>query len=101
MKKKDRFEWTTKCEKVFLKIKSFLTYPSILNLLREGPTLLPYLPVTNQTMSLVLVQETYKVERPMYFGSKVFKDAETCYQKIEKLMIVVAVTLRKLVFLFK
>lgn len=101
MKKKDRFKWTTKFEEAVLKIKTFLTSPPILNRLREGPTLLLYFPVTNQRMSLVLVQETYKVERPMYFGSKVFKGAETCCQKIEKLMIVVVVTPRKLVFLFK
>lgn len=38
-----------------------------------------YLSVTNQAMSFVLLQEINKVERPVYFMSKVFKGIEVRY----------------------
>lgn len=62
-----------------LKFKSFLVSPLILSLLRKESPLLLYISVIDQAMSLVLVQETDKVERLMYFVSKVFRGAETRY----------------------
>lgn len=66
----------------------------ILTRLREGPSMLFYLSVTGQPMSSVLVHETYKVERLVYFLIKVFKGAETRYQNIDKLALVIVVAMR-------
>lgn len=48
-------------------------------------------------MSSVLVQEIHKVEKPVYFISKVLKGAKARYMKIEKLAITVLVAARKLI----
>lgn len=43
LKKKERFEWTSKLEEDFSKVNDFLTSPSILTRLREESLLLLYL----------------------------------------------------------
>lgn len=55
-----------------------------------------HLSVTKRAVSPVLVQEIGKEEKSVYFVSKMFKGAKTCYQKIDKLMLTVITTTRKL-----
>lgn len=62
LKKKERFNWTTKSDEVFSKVKSFLTSPPIITLPIEEPPLFLYLSVTDKVMSLVLTQEMDKVK---------------------------------------
>lgn len=50
-----------------------------------------YLSIIDQSMSSILVLETNKVEKPMYFVRKVLKGSEKHYQKIEKLALVVII----------
>lgn len=79
-----------------MKVKDFLASPVILIRPREESPSLPYLLVTIQVMSSVLIQETNKVERPVYFVSKVFRGNKTHYQKIEKLALAVVITKMKM-----
>lgn len=96
LKNKEMFEWTGEFEEGLSRINTFLTSLSIPTYPKEWSPLLLYLKFTYQTMSLVLVQETDKVERFVYFVRKMFKYAEVCCIKIEKLAMVVAITTRKL-----
>lgn len=59
--------------------------PPILTKPDPGKTLYLYLSATDQAVSAVLVQESGKDQKPIYFVSKVLHSAETRYQKIEKL----------------
>lgn len=56
---------------------------------KEDSHLFLYLSITERATSLVLVQEIDKASILMYFVSQVFKGDETCYQKIEKLTLVI------------
>lgn len=47
-------------------------------------------------MSSILIQDTNKAKRPVYFIRKVFRCAEERYQKIEKLTLAIVVAVRKL-----
>lgn len=64
---------------------------------RRSPLLL-YLSDTGQVMSSVLIQETNKSEHLVYFVRKVFEGAMACYHKIDKLAMVIAFMMRKLLF---
>lgn len=96
LRKMDKFEWTPECEEAFTKIKEFLMLFPILTRSREDSPLLFYLSITERSMISVLVQEIDKAEKPVYFISKMFKGDETRYHKIEKLVLVVVTTTRKL-----
>lgn len=50
-----------------------------------------YFPITNNTLSFVLVQELDEVEKLDYFVNKVFKEAELRYYKIERLVLAVVI----------
>jgi hypothetical protein len=96
LKKGERFTWTPKCEEAFQKLKEFLTSPPILTRPELGNPLFLYLAVSKNAMGATLVQEIKGEEKPVYFVSKIFKGAETRYQKIEKLSLAVISTARRL-----
>ena len=96
LRKKEKFEWTPKCEEAFAEIKEFVTSPLILTLPKEDSPLLFYLLVTKLTMSQILVKEIDKAERPIHFIRKVFKGANTRYHKIKKVTLAVVTATSKL-----
>ena len=55
-----------------------------------------YLVVSPTAVSAVLVKEEDKVQKPMYYISKVLIEAETRYLKIKKLDYALMITARKL-----
>lgn len=101
MKKKERFKWTGKCVHALSKMKALLVSLPILTCPTISSPLYLYLYITYQTLISILVQETYKVNRPVYFVRKVFKGTEDRYQKIKRLTLVAVVTTRKLSPYFK
>ncbi|GAU24562.1 hypothetical protein TSUD_149030 [Trifolium subterraneum] len=84
------------CEEAFQKLKAFLASPPVLSRPKQGTPLTLYLAVSENAMSATLVQEVDGEEKPVYFISRIFRDAETRYQKIEKLSLAVIVTARRL-----
>jgi hypothetical protein len=62
---------------------------------------------TTQVISATLVVEqeelghVYKIQRPVYYISKVISDCETRYSQVQKLIYVVLITKRKLLHNFE
>lgn len=92
----ERFEWTNECEQAFTKFNVFLASLHILMHPITSSHSYLYLSVTGQALSLVLVYETNEMGRHVYFVSKVFMGIEGRYHKIDRLMLAVVVTTRKL-----
>lgn len=61
-----------------------------------GDTLLLYLAVFHNIVSEVLVKERGKVQRPIYYVSKVLLDTETRYTLAEQLALTLVIATRKL-----
>ena len=68
------------CEESFLKLKEYLASPLVLP---DTPLRL-YFAITERAINLVIVQEQDRVQRPIYFVSKVLQGPEVRYQAIEK-----------------
>ena len=70
--------------------------------LTNGEPLLLYIAATTQVVSAALVVEreeeghALKVQRPVYFISKVLSNSKTRYSQIQKLLYAVLITKRKL-----
>jgi hypothetical protein len=66
-----------------------------------------YVMTTAQVISVALVVEreelehVYKVQRPVYYISKVLFDCEARYNQVQKLIYVILITKRKLLHYFK
>jgi hypothetical protein len=69
-------------------LKALITKPPVLVSPELGETLLQYVTVTTKVISAALVVEheepghVYKVQRPIYYISKVLSDCETCYSQV-------------------
>ncbi|XP_020232081.1 uncharacterized protein LOC109812505 [Cajanus cajan] len=83
-------------EEAFRSFKTFLTTPPILQRSDHKTDLLLYLVVAESTISAVIVQEHQKTQTPVYFISRVLQDTEKRYQTIEKLVLALVTTARRL-----
>lgn len=74
-------------QKVFNELKDYLSSPKILSRLVDEENLYIYLAASNQAVSVILVKEEKKIQRLIFYVSKVLK-AEVRYPNIEKVTLV-------------
>ncbi|KAK8926340.1 hypothetical protein KSP39_PZI018276 [Platanthera zijinensis] len=91
-----KFEWTPECEEAFVKLKQQLTRAPLLQGPQGGEDLLLYLGVGAEAVSSVLVREEGKKQLPIYYVSRVLRQAETRYPILEKLVFALVVSARRL-----
>ncbi|KAL0309294.1 UNVERIFIED_CONTAM: Retrovirus-related Pol polyprotein from transposon [Sesamum radiatum] len=90
------FEWTEKCQQAFEELKAYLAKLPLLVKPISGDTLYLYLSSTSQVVSSVLVREEDGARTPIYYVSKVLNGAECRYPSIEKMVLALVITARKL-----
>ena len=93
--KKD-FQWDTRCEEAFTALKTYLSSPPILVSPSEGELLTLYLAVSNFSTSAVLIRDKDRVQHPVYYCIQALRGVEERYPKMEKLILVLVTTARKL-----
>ncbi|KAL2227192.1 UNVERIFIED_CONTAM: Retrovirus-related Pol polyprotein from transposon [Sesamum indicum] len=96
LRKSKNFEWTDECELAFNQLKDYLRKPPLLVNPRVEDTLFLYLAVSEHAVSSALVREENRIQNPVYYVSKMLQGAELRYSKIEKLVLALVVTTRRL-----
>jgi hypothetical protein len=87
--------------------KALITKPSVLALPESSETPLLYVVATTQVINATLVVErvefghVYKVQRPVYYLSKVLSDSETYYNQVQKLLYAILIMKHKLLHYFE
>ena len=71
--------------------------PLLLFIPDEGELLYVYFVVSKLDVSLVLLKEVNEEQRPIYFINKTFTDFQTRYLSLEKLVITLFISSRKLI----
>ena len=66
---KKAFEWTNECQKAFQDLKVYLITALLLSSFILGEELYLYLAVSPHAVSLALIREEGKVQKPMYYTS--------------------------------
>jgi len=79
LKRNNKFVWTSECEESFLKLKEYLSNSAVLCKPLPGTPFRLYFAITERAISLVLVQEQDRVQKPIYFVSKVLQGPEVSY----------------------
>jgi hypothetical protein len=93
--------------KALSEFKVLITKPSVLALPEPDKTLLLNIAATTQVVSEALVVEweesehVYKVQRSVYYISKVLSDCETHYNQVEKLLYAILIMKCKLLHYFE
>ena len=93
---KKAFQWDAHCQEAFMALKTYLISPPILLSPSEGELLTLYLVISYFTTSVVLVRERDRVQQPVYYSSRALRGEEERYPKMEKLILVLVTTSRKI-----
>ncbi|XP_021629005.1 uncharacterized protein LOC110627076 [Manihot esculenta] len=95
LRKVPNFEWTEDCQQAFKSLKQYLSSLHVLSNPLAEKELLIYLAASEQAISVVLVREEGGEQKPIFYVSKVLKDAEVRYLNIEKLAYAILLAVRK------
>ena len=93
---KKAFHWDAQCVEVFSELKAYLSSPPILVSPSEGELLTLYLAVSDFSTSAVLVKERDRIQQSVYYCSQALRGAEERYPKMEKLILALVTTARRL-----
>ena len=93
---KKTFQWDAHCEEAFAALKTYLSSPPILVSPSKGELLTLYLAVSNFSASVVLIRDKDRVQYPVYYYNRALRGAEERYPKMEKLILALVTTTRKL-----
>ena len=93
---KKGFQWDALCEEAFAVLKTYLSSPPILASPFEGELLTLYRAVLDFSTSAILIRDKDRVQHPVYYCSRALRGAEERYPKMEKLILALITTARKL-----
>ncbi|XP_058208180.1 uncharacterized protein LOC131321193 [Rhododendron vialii] len=101
LKKSEGYEWGAECERAFQDLNKYLAEAPLLSTLDLGESLILYLAVSEHAVSAVLLRNKGSEQIPVYYVSKTLLDAETKYLSLEKLVLALRTTARKLPHYFQ
>ena len=93
---KKAFQWDAHCEEAFTVLKTYLSSPPILVSPSEGELLTLYLAVSDFSTSAALVREWDRTQQSVYYCSRALRGAKDRYPKMEKLVLTLVTTARRL-----
>ena len=98
---KRAFQWTNKCEETLTKLRDYLTQLPLLSPSVIEEKLHLYLAISNTVVSSALIKEEEDVQRPMYYTSQAFQEAEANYPRLEKITFALVTASKKLCHYFQ
>ena len=93
---KESFSMGYTLRRSVLSIKDLLELSPILVSLSEGELLTLYLVVSNFSTNAVLIRDKDRVQHPVYYCTRALRGAEERYPRMEKLILALVITARKL-----
>ncbi|KAL8134680.1 hypothetical protein AgCh_009635 [Apium graveolens] len=90
------FVWNEENQKAFEELKKYMAQAPLLAKPSLNEVLFLYLVISESALSAVLVKEELKVQKPVYYVSKILHGAELNYSTIEKFALALVMASRKL-----
>ena len=95
------FEWSKDCTVAFQQLKEYLLRPPIMSSPTADEVLYAYIVVAPHAVSLVLIRDDIGLQWSVYYVSKSLHEAEVRYLPLEKAILAVVHTTRKLPHYFQ
>ncbi|CAH9109579.1 unnamed protein product [Cuscuta europaea] len=96
MRKTAGFQWTSECQEAFDELKRYLSSPPVLSKPKVGETLYLYLGVSPTAISSVLIREEDDIQHAIFYVSKTLREVELRYSPVEKTVLAIVWTVKKL-----
>ncbi|GAA0140257.1 hypothetical protein LIER_01638 [Lithospermum erythrorhizon] len=93
---KEECVWDSQCDAAFKELKQYLGSPKLLRRAEEGEELQLYLTVSKGAVSSVLLREERGVQKYLYYVSHVLHGPEENYPLIDKFVLALVISARKL-----
>ena len=93
---KKSFEWTIECQRAFEELKAYLSSLPLLSPLQPGEEFFLYLTVSPTVVSIALIREEERVQKPEYYASRAPHKVKESYPPMEKLAFALVMAARKL-----
>ena len=93
---KKAFHWDAHCEEAFSALKTYLSSPLVLVSPSKGELLTLYLVVSDFLTRVALIRKRDRIQQSVYYCSRALRGAEERYPKMEKLIITLVTTARRL-----
>ena len=93
---KKSFEWIPECQQAFNDLKAYLSSPPLLSPSKPREELFLYLVVSSTAISMALIREEDKVQKPVCYASWALRGAKERYPPMEKLTFALITAARKL-----
>ena len=93
---KKAFHWDAHCQEAFSVLKTYLSSPYILVSSVEGELLTLYLAVSDFSTSAALVRERDRAQQSVYYCNRALREVEERYPKMEKLVLALVTTAKRL-----
>ena len=90
------FHWDAQCEEAFSALKAYLSSHLVLVSHSEGELLTLYLAVSDFSTSAALFRERDRIQQQVYYCSRALRGAEERYPKMEKLILALVTTTKRL-----
>lgn len=88
--------WNEENHKAFEDLKKYIIEPPLLSKPNQGKLLFLYLSVFDKALSVIPMKEEGKVQKLIYYVSKVLHEAQPNYSTVEKFVLAMIMTSRKL-----
>ncbi|KAL8134178.1 hypothetical protein AgCh_009294 [Apium graveolens] len=90
------FVWSEESQNAFVELKKYMAQAPLLAKPALNEVLYLYLAISESALSAVLVKEELKIQKPVYYVSKILHRAELNYSTIEKFALALVMASRKL-----
>ncbi|KAI0497291.1 hypothetical protein KFK09_020514 [Dendrobium nobile] len=90
------FQWTDECQEAFQQLRKYLASPPLLSKPMLGEKLYLYIVVSAQAINSILVREENAVQRLIYYISKILSEMEGPYPLVDKIVLALVYSARKL-----
>ena len=87
---------TDECQQAFEELKAYLSAPPLLSPSQPGEGLFLCIAVSPAAVSAALIRKEEKVQKPVYYASRVLRGVEERYPPMEKLAFALVMAARKL-----
>ena len=92
---------TKECDRAFEGQKKYLTHFPFLSKPENEEVLCAYIAITAHVVSLVLIRTEEGLQKPVYYVSKSLQETETWYLPLEKAILAIIHTTKKLPYYFQ